>query len=29
MRFCMAEALKLLKSQNSACRGGVSFVDLC
>jgi hypothetical protein len=28
MKFCMVEALKLLKSQDSACRGDVFFVDL-
>jgi hypothetical protein len=29
MKFCMVEALKLLKLQNSDCRGDDSFVDLC
>jgi len=27
MKFCMVEGPKLLKSRNSGCRGGVSFVD--
>jgi hypothetical protein len=29
MKFYTVEALKLLKSQNSDCRGDDSFVDLC